>query len=78
MGRDFLLAGAICYLAGVLGVTAVFNVPLNNALASFGPSHWQQYVTSWLRWNHVRTVLAVLSSAFLMIGICVELSARRS
>jgi uncharacterized membrane protein len=82
IGRDFLLLGAICYLAGVLGVTAVFNLPLNNVLASLAPSaaaeHWPQYVTNWLRWNHVRTVLAVLSSALLLIGIYAELAARRS
>ena len=80
--RELLLVGAICYLAGVLGVTAVFNVSLNNVLASLGPSaaaeHWPQYVTNWLRWNHVRTVLAVFSSALLMIGTCAELAARRS
>jgi uncharacterized membrane protein len=71
-GRSYLLAGAVCYLAGVLGVTMLVNVPLNNALAELGPSaapqHWPEYVTVWTRWNHVRTVFAFISAAVTMLG----------
>jgi uncharacterized membrane protein len=70
--RTILLAGAACYLVGVVGVTMGFNVPLNNALASLGaaaaPVDWPAYVGRWLRWNHVRTVAAFVSAVLLLIG----------
>lgn len=72
VGRVYLLAGALCYLAGVLGVTMLVNVPLNDALAGLGPSaapaRWPEYVTVWTRWNHVRTVCAVVSATVTALG----------
>ncbi len=56
------LAGAACYLVGGIGVTAVVNVPMNNALDRVAPddaegaSTWQRYLSRWTAWNHVRTV----------------------
>jgi uncharacterized membrane protein len=73
IGALLLLAGACAYLAGPLGVTAVFNVPLNNELATLAPSQataeWPTYVTAWLRWNHVRTALGVLATTLLCCGL---------
>lgn len=67
------VAGAICYLAGVIGVTAAFNIPLNNVLATFtatdAPGRWPQYVASWLAWNHVRTVCAVVATVLYAAGL---------
>ena len=37
-GAAWLLAGNILYLAGIIVVTMVFNVPLNNALAAVDPA----------------------------------------
>lgn len=62
---NWLLVGSACYVLGPLGVTLAFNVPLNNALVSTSLSArsaaeaWPAYVAAWLRWNHVRTLLAV-------------------
>jgi uncharacterized membrane protein len=55
-----LLAGGLCYLIGVLLVTMIFNVPLNNRLAAAHPetaeaaSFWTEYLRVWTAWNHVR------------------------
>ncbi|AOF91984.1 anthrone oxygenase family protein [Sinorhizobium sp. RAC02] len=55
-------AGGLIFLVAVIGVTIVFNVPLNNALAAApaGSSEqaalWQRYLDVWTMWNHVRTL----------------------
>jgi uncharacterized membrane protein len=70
-GSTLLLLGSSLYLVGTFGVTVVFNVPLNNALAELpastpGAAHfWQSYVAQWLQWNHVRTVTSVSAAALL-------------
>jgi uncharacterized membrane protein len=70
--RLWLIAGAVFYLLGVIGITAAFNIPLNNFIASLpasaAESSWPNYVTSWLRWNHVRTAFAVAASASFVVG----------
>jgi uncharacterized membrane protein len=56
------LTGAACYLIGAIGVTAVVNVPMNNALDRLAPDDaeaartWQGYRSRWTGWNHVRAV----------------------
>ena len=62
-----LAAGAI-YVAGMFGVTALRNVPLNNELDRAdltqpeGLATWQSYLTDWTRWNHVRTVASTVAA----------------
>lgn len=47
------------YLIGVVGVTIVGNVPLNDALMAFregdARAAWDAYYGPWMRLNHVRT-----------------------
>ncbi len=70
-----VLAGSLFYVLGVFGVTMVFNVPLNNRLAGLNASaiaaaqFWPDYVSQWLRWNHVRTIAAIAATALLVWGI---------
>ncbi len=69
----WLVAGSVAYLAGPVAVTMAFNVPLNNRLA-VGPiaaaaTFWPAYALSWTRWNHLRTVLAIVAAALLGIGL---------
>jgi len=58
----WLVAGALLYVAGTFLVTIIFNVPMNDALASATPesgeaaSLWTRYLSVWTGWNHVRTV----------------------
>ncbi|GGP82596.1 membrane protein [Streptomyces griseomycini] len=59
-GAGGALTGGALYLIGSFGLTAVANVPRNNALAGLVPGsaeaavYWPVYVRGWTRWNHVR------------------------
>ncbi len=68
----WLLVGSCLYLVGALGVTMVFNVPLNNSLAaaraSAAAQAWPAYVGPWLNWNHVRTLASLGAAAALTYG----------
>jgi uncharacterized membrane protein len=60
--------GSALYLIGTILVTMVFNVPLNNELASIGSTGaaaaetWTRYVRGWTLWNHVRTGAALAAA----------------
>jgi uncharacterized membrane protein len=70
-----VLAGGVLYLVGTVGVTMVCNVPLNNRLATVhaqgadAGSYWNEYVTKWTAWNHVRTVAALAAAAALTVTL---------
>ncbi len=74
-GAGWALAGAVVYLAGIIAVTIVFNVPMNNALAVVDPSSasgaslWADYLVRWTMWNHVRTVSGLISSAAFILAV---------
>ncbi|WP_077604223.1 anthrone oxygenase family protein [Oceanobacillus sojae] len=65
----YILAGSLFYLLGSLLVTAVCNVPLNDALANIRATDaeslelWKDYYLKWTAWNHVRTISSLASSA---------------
>jgi uncharacterized membrane protein len=73
-GAMFVLAGAVLYVVGGVGVTMLANVPLNDALAAMDPqgeqsaAFWRKYLVEWTRLNHVRTLACTASLAALMIG----------
>jgi uncharacterized membrane protein len=64
-GGTFVLAASLVYLIGIIGVTMVFNVPMNDALAAVQPDStegaalWQDYLQRWTMWNHVRTMAGI-------------------
>ncbi|TJV04790.1 MAG: DUF1772 domain-containing protein [Mesorhizobium sp.] len=68
-GSFWLLAGALIYLVGNPIVTMVFNVPLNDALATVDPASsesatlWSRYLDEWVMWNHVRAITAIAAMA---------------
>ncbi len=74
-GSIFLIAGSILYLVGSLLVTMVFNVPMNNALAAAAPNDtgsadiWENYLSNWTFWNHVRTAASLGAAAAFTIGL---------
>jgi uncharacterized membrane protein len=74
-GTANLVAGAVIYLFGTIGVTRMFNVPRNDALARVDPlsidgaTLWADYVASWTAWNHVRTAAALLAAASLTLAL---------
>ena len=71
----YLLAGSLLYLVGTILVTMVFNVPLNNSLASVsaksaeGASVWKRYLSAWTAWNHVRTAASLAASASFIMAL---------
>ena len=71
----YLLAGSLLYLIGTILVTIVFNVPLNNRLASVsaksaeGASVWKRYLSAWTAWNHVRTAASLAASASFIMAL---------
>jgi len=74
-GAWALLIGGAVYVVGMLGTTVAFNVPLNNSLAALDPTSveaarfWPDYVQTWTRWNHVRTLASALASALFIVAI---------
>ncbi|MEH6724582.1 MAG: anthrone oxygenase family protein [Hyphomicrobiales bacterium] len=74
-----LLAGLI-YLIGCFGVTIVFNVPMNEALAGMDMSadatrhYWTRtYLPRWTFWNTIRTVACLAAAGFLLAGLVLEM-----
>lgn len=69
------LAGAVVSAVGILGVTAVGNVPLNERLdaAAERPADlaaaWTAFLPRWLAWNHVRTVAGAAATALLAVAL---------
>ena len=65
---------ALIYLLGVLGVTFMFNVPMNDAMATLDPAAtssaeaWNTYVSGWTLWNHVRCVAALGAGVMFWVG----------
>ena len=71
-----ILTAALVYLVFCFGVTVVFSVPMNEALASMETAsettrdYWlQTYVPRWTFWNTVRTVASTVSAALLLTGL---------
>ena len=67
--RYLLWSGSLLYLLGVIGVTALFNIPLNDTLAHMGAdsieasAFWHRYLAAWTIWNHVRAAAALAGTA---------------
>jgi uncharacterized membrane protein len=70
-----VLAGAALYIVGAIGVTIACNVPLNDRLATLHPQgadaagHWDEYVTKWTAWNHLRAAASLAAAATLTIAL---------
>jgi len=68
------LAGAAVYLVGTIGLTVVFHVPRNEALAPLEPEsaeaarEWRRYRREWTAGNHVRAVAATAAAPLLALA----------
>lgn len=75
VATPLLIAAAAFYVFGVLGLTFVFNVPMNNrldALAHNSPkaaTYWQVYVPRWTFWNTGRVLATLASATCLLLAI---------
>ena len=70
-----VLAGGALYIIGTIGVTIACNVLLNDRLAKLHPQgaeaagRWEEYVTKWTAWNHVRAAAALAAAVTLTIAL---------
>jgi uncharacterized membrane protein len=80
MRFGFLLAASLIYIVGVIGVTALGNIPLNNTLEAFNlksaslaaiAQQRANFEGSWNSFHTVRT-LAALLSLILTILACLD------
>ena len=67
-----IIAAAAVYVIGSIGVTMIFNVPLNNALAA-APTEsaalWADYLKTWTLWNSVRGLASLTAGALLISAL---------
>lgn len=74
-GGGWAATGALLYLIGTLGITAVANVPRNNLLAALDPaaagaaSAWASYLSGWTLWNHLRGLAGLGGAAVLIVSL---------
>jgi len=70
----FMIAGAVIYLVGSIGVTIARNVPLNSQLARMAGyeqdlgGQWKNYRGPWTRWNHVRTAACAIAAGLFALA----------
>jgi uncharacterized membrane protein len=71
----YLVAGALSYLLGTFLVSALFNIPRNNALdavdgdSEAGASYWPRYLREWTAWNHVRTLTSMAATTLFAVAL---------
>lgn len=71
----WLIAAGALYLVGTFLVTAIVNVPRNTALDGVDPASaagqavWNDYLVTWVRWNHVRTLAACAATVFFALSL---------
>lgn len=70
-----LAAAGLVYVVGCFGVTAGFNVPMNERLAKMAltspdtSTYWTGiYLPRWTFWNSVRAAACVLSAVLMLVG----------
>jgi len=74
-GSVLRLTASLLYLLGTIGVTIVFNVPRNDRLAQLpaadqaSAAAWQDYLSSWTVWNHVRTAAALAAAVLFGLSL---------
>jgi uncharacterized membrane protein len=74
-GSVLLILGCILHVVGSFGVTALCNVPLNDALAAAEPHAesgaelWRSYLGRWTAWNHVRAVASLAAVVLLALAL---------
>ena len=71
----YAIAGCLVYVLGNFVVTAAGNVPLNDGLAAVdavtveAAETWSHYLIYWTRWNHVRTVAAMVAAGLFLVTL---------
>ncbi|ACQ80596.1 conserved hypothetical protein [Beutenbergia cavernae DSM 12333] len=68
-GTWWIVGGTLVYVIGVVGMTAGYHIPRNNALDTLDAAAFPAWMRSWVRGNHVRTVGGLLAGALIGIGV---------
>lgn len=72
--RALTLSGGVSYLAGVIAVTVICNIPRNDALAKVAADSpnaaeaWKVYYRPWVGWNHVRMAAGLIAAVCFVIA----------
>ena len=72
--KVYTVSAPLAYLLGTILVTIIYNVPLNNRLASLDAGDaadeavWTHYLRRWTFWNHVRTTAAAAAAVLFAIA----------
>lgn len=71
LAAGLLAVGAVIVLVGVLGVTFVVNLPLNDALAASDGSAqaWSDFTARWQPANVIRTVASTSTSILAVLAL---------
>ncbi|MFY0409260.1 anthrone oxygenase family protein [Solicola sp. PLA-1-18] len=72
-GAWLVVTATAVHVVGVVGVTVLFHVPRNDALASMDPvadaARFGPWLEAWVAGNHVRTASGLLSSVLLALSL---------
>ena len=71
-GYPLIAIGAAVYLVGMLGVTILRNVPLNQLLDAQGAAIWPEYLRNWTMWNHLRTASSLIAAALFCLSLLIR------
>ncbi|MCD2198141.1 DUF1772 domain-containing protein [Actinomycetospora endophytica] len=68
-----MVLGAATFLLGVIVLTIVVNIPLNDTLAAVGPTDdparaWSAFSPAWTRANHWRAAAGIAAAVLLLAG----------
>ena len=73
VGRALVIVAALLYLVGSLGLTMTLHQPMNLKLARLQPAqalvYWPEYLQTWVRWNHVRSAVPLLSATLFVAAL---------
>jgi uncharacterized membrane protein len=78
IGGRWVWLGALIYALGVVGVTMVCNVPLNNEMARISLSdpeiavRWSAFYRPWMMWNHVRCLASAVACLCFVMALVVR------
>jgi len=67
VGAGVMLIAGVVYFMGMFVCTVLFNVPLNNFLATLKgdtdnfQQAWAEYYKVWTNWNHVRVISSLVT-----------------
>ena len=73
--QPYILFGSASYIIGVLGISYLFNIPLNDRLAALdfnspaAATYWREtYLPRWTFWNYLRAIAAGTTAICFLIA----------